>query len=211
MCHKLCHFIWDIWWFHRSKDFEAMKAGKSAIQPRLSCQYSENMLMDLPSSVVFPNIHLGVKKFYCYLKYSFVQLCMPFKFFVKFHIFWEDHKILSTLNTEKNFVTFSEFMNFTIGLVLTKDFKNGPQVSYYVLFNHCAAPIWVQNQVYYGEDLRFITSKHKKLGQQSFFQNVWKTFKFQLFWKQVFTSTVYSPGFVLDLAQKYPITIVSGP
>ena len=24
MCHKLYHFIWGIWWFHRSKDFEAM-------------------------------------------------------------------------------------------------------------------------------------------------------------------------------------------
>ena len=28
-----------------------MKAGKMAIQPWLSCQYTENMLMDLPSSV----------------------------------------------------------------------------------------------------------------------------------------------------------------
>ena len=44
MCRKLCHLIWGIWWFHRSKDFEA-------IWPRLSCQYSENTLMDLPSSV----------------------------------------------------------------------------------------------------------------------------------------------------------------
>ena len=30
MCRKLCHFIWGIWWFHRSKYFEAMKAGKLA-------------------------------------------------------------------------------------------------------------------------------------------------------------------------------------
>ena len=42
MCHKLCHLIWGIWWFPRSKDFGAIKAGKSAIRPRLSCQYSEN-------------------------------------------------------------------------------------------------------------------------------------------------------------------------
>ena len=51
MCRKLCHFIWNIWWFHWSKDFEAMKAGKSAIQPWLSCPYNEHTLMDLPSSV----------------------------------------------------------------------------------------------------------------------------------------------------------------
>ena len=31
VCRKLCHLIWGIWQFHRSKDFEAMKAGKSAI------------------------------------------------------------------------------------------------------------------------------------------------------------------------------------
>ena len=36
MCHKLYHFIWGIWWFHRSKDFEAMKAGKLAIRPKSS-------------------------------------------------------------------------------------------------------------------------------------------------------------------------------
>ena len=29
-----------------------MKAGKSAIQPWLTCQYNENLLVDLPSSVV---------------------------------------------------------------------------------------------------------------------------------------------------------------
>ena len=34
--------------FHGSKDVEAMKAGKLAIRP---CQYTANMLMDLPSSV----------------------------------------------------------------------------------------------------------------------------------------------------------------
>ena len=32
----------------KSKDFEAMKAGKSAIWPWLSCQYTENTLMDEP-------------------------------------------------------------------------------------------------------------------------------------------------------------------
>ena len=51
MCAKLYHLVWGIWWFHGSKCFEAMKAGKLAIRPRLSCQYSKNMLMDLPSSV----------------------------------------------------------------------------------------------------------------------------------------------------------------
>ena len=36
MCHKLYHFIRGIRWFHRSKAFEAMKAGKSAIWPKTS-------------------------------------------------------------------------------------------------------------------------------------------------------------------------------
>ena len=54
MCHKLSHFIWGIWWFHRSKDFEAMKAGKSAFRPWLSCPYNEHMLVDLLSSVKNP-------------------------------------------------------------------------------------------------------------------------------------------------------------
>ena len=40
--------------FHRSKDFEARKAGKSAIWPWLSCPYNKHRLMDLPSSVLFP-------------------------------------------------------------------------------------------------------------------------------------------------------------
>ena len=30
---------------HRSKDFEAMKAGKSALWPWLICQYNENTLV----------------------------------------------------------------------------------------------------------------------------------------------------------------------
>ena len=51
MCRNLCHFIWGIWRFHRSKDFEAMMSGKSAIWPWLGCQYNKNTLMDLPSSV----------------------------------------------------------------------------------------------------------------------------------------------------------------
>ena len=41
MCHKLFHIIWGIWWFQRSKDFEAMNAGKLAIWPWLSCPYNE--------------------------------------------------------------------------------------------------------------------------------------------------------------------------
>ena len=31
MCHIYQKHFWGIWWFHRSKYFEAMKAGKSAI------------------------------------------------------------------------------------------------------------------------------------------------------------------------------------
>ena len=53
MCRKMFYFIWGMWWFHRSKDFEAMKAGKLSIRPWLICQYNENTLMDFPSSV-FP-------------------------------------------------------------------------------------------------------------------------------------------------------------
>ena len=34
-----------------SNDFEAMKAGKLAIRPWLICEYNENTLVDLPSSV----------------------------------------------------------------------------------------------------------------------------------------------------------------
>ena len=56
MCHTLCHFIWDIWWFHRSKDIEVMKAGKLAIRPWKSCPYTEYTLVDLPSSVVLSKL-----------------------------------------------------------------------------------------------------------------------------------------------------------
>ena len=46
MRRKLCHFIWVIWWFHKSKDFQAVKAGKSAIWPWLSCQYNVKSSMN---------------------------------------------------------------------------------------------------------------------------------------------------------------------
>ncbi len=46
MCRILSHIIQGVKWLHRSKDFEAMKAGKSVIQLWLSCQYTKNMLMD---------------------------------------------------------------------------------------------------------------------------------------------------------------------
>ena len=47
VCRKLCHLIWGIiWWFDRSKNFEAMKAEKLSIPPRLSCWFTENTLMD---------------------------------------------------------------------------------------------------------------------------------------------------------------------
>ena len=66
MCCKLCLFIWGIWWFHRSKDFEAIKSGKLAIRPWLSCPYT---LMDLLSSVAEPNngdieLNIGYDKNY---------------------------------------------------------------------------------------------------------------------------------------------------
>ena len=51
MSRKLYHLIK---WFHGSKDFAGMKAGKLAIRPWLSCTYNENTLADLPSSVQFP-------------------------------------------------------------------------------------------------------------------------------------------------------------
>ena len=60
MCHKLCHLIYGIGRFHRSKYFEAMKAGKLAIQLWLSCQYTENTLMDEPCLIlVFGQIRLS--------------------------------------------------------------------------------------------------------------------------------------------------------
>ena len=37
------HFIWGIWWFHKSKDFEAMKAEKSAIQPKSQFLFHKNL------------------------------------------------------------------------------------------------------------------------------------------------------------------------
>ena len=55
MCHELQHLIWGIWQLHRSKDFEAMKAGKLAIRPWMSCQYTKNTLMDKPCHIWFDN------------------------------------------------------------------------------------------------------------------------------------------------------------
>ena len=77
MCHKLCHFIWDIWCFHWSKDFEAMKAGKSAIWPWLCCPYNQHTLMDLPSSVhltMFLNFQVSVD-----YMYNHKRISTPFK------------------------------------------------------------------------------------------------------------------------------------
>ena len=42
-------------WFPRSNNFEAMKAGKLALWPWMFCQYNENTLMDLTSSVDISN------------------------------------------------------------------------------------------------------------------------------------------------------------
>ena len=42
MCYK----------FHGSNDFEAMKAGKLAIWPWLSCPYNKHRLVDLQSSML---------------------------------------------------------------------------------------------------------------------------------------------------------------
>ena len=66
MCRKLCSLIWGIWWFHRSKEFEALKTGKLAILPWLSCQYNKNRVVDLPSSMFLAqcctvNIAIGWK------------------------------------------------------------------------------------------------------------------------------------------------------
>ena len=52
MCHIYQKHFLGVWWYHRSKDFEAMKVGKLAIQPWLSCLYYEHAIMDLPYSMV---------------------------------------------------------------------------------------------------------------------------------------------------------------
>ena len=44
-----------VWWLHMWKDFEAMKAGKSAIWHWLIYPYKENMLLDLSSSMILTN------------------------------------------------------------------------------------------------------------------------------------------------------------
>ena len=49
MCHIYQKHFWGAWWFHRSKDFEAMNAGKLAI-PGWAAHITR--LVDLPSSVV---------------------------------------------------------------------------------------------------------------------------------------------------------------
>ena len=65
MCRKLNLLIWGRWWFHRSKDFEAMKAGKSTILFWLSCQYSKNTLMDLPFSMAHSDTCTSTSSFIC--------------------------------------------------------------------------------------------------------------------------------------------------
>ena len=69
---KYVNFIWDIWWFHRSNDFEAMKAGKSAIRPWLICQYNSNSHVDLPSSMV--------AKQFMYIKLASNSWCVSYSF-----------------------------------------------------------------------------------------------------------------------------------
>ena len=85
-------------WFHRSKDFKAMKAGKLAIWPRLSCPYSEITIMDLPSSVVS-------KMSFCYIFLQMTSLSMSSNFIylisiyltIYQHFIWKvhSHKSLS--------------------------------------------------------------------------------------------------------------------
>ena len=41
-------------WFDTSQDFEAMKTGKLAIWPWLTCPHNKNTLADLPCSVDLP-------------------------------------------------------------------------------------------------------------------------------------------------------------
>ena len=56
-----------------SKDFEAMKAGKLAIWPWLSCPYNENTLVDLPSSV-----DLTIHKYKFNIYVNLIRLIRPF-------------------------------------------------------------------------------------------------------------------------------------
>ena len=51
-CAKIISFhlvLHNIWWFHRSRDFEAMKEGKLTIWSWLSCPYNKRRLVDLTS------------------------------------------------------------------------------------------------------------------------------------------------------------------
>ena len=79
-----------IWWFHRSKYFEAMKAGKLAIRPWLSCQYNENTLVDLPSSMA-RNLSRKIANStfkrlwpYCRLSMSWLPLFVPQRYGVTY-------------------------------------------------------------------------------------------------------------------------------
>ena len=58
MCRMTLDLIWGIRGFYRSKGFEAMKAGKLAILPWLSCLFTENILMDEPCTYYIYTIWL---------------------------------------------------------------------------------------------------------------------------------------------------------
>ena len=76
MCRILCHFIWGTWWFHRSTNFEAVKTGKLATPPCLSCQYNVNTLVDLLSSWLYQNIFVfKIPMLYLYKEMPKLLIC----------------------------------------------------------------------------------------------------------------------------------------
>ena len=86
-----------IWWFHRSKDFEAIKSVKLAIRPWLSCRYNKNTLVDLLSFVRFKGIFLYMdfqaavilSVFWLFLKWYGRAVSIVARWKVSSHILWE--------------------------------------------------------------------------------------------------------------------------
>ena len=78
----LGQFIWGIWWFNKSKDFEDIKAGMLAMRPWLSCQYSKNTLMvRLPCKeliyVIYQNTKVSFEHRYIHFLTSFIETPKP--------------------------------------------------------------------------------------------------------------------------------------
>ena len=95
MCRKLFHFIWAIWWFPRSNYFEAMKAGKLAIQPWLSCPYNKHTLVDLPSFVF--TLHHFEEIYQFFWRYRVLSSKKVGRFFQIFVASWEYMNINRTM------------------------------------------------------------------------------------------------------------------